>query len=960
MKKNLINNILLVLIVCAYPIFGGTTGKISGRVINTATGGSLTNANVILAGTVLGATTDEEGYYSIINVPPGTYELQVHYIGYAIYRVKHLKVHVDHTTTQNVELTEETVALNEVIVKAERPVIERDRTHSSTKVSSEIIDQMPVTEISEVISLQPGVVNSGGLHFRGGRTREVAYLIDGVPVTNSFSQSGGNNIPVENSMVEELEVISGTFNAEYGSAQSGIINIVTKHIEREFHGTIKTYMGDWVSNKSEIFLGINDFNPFSESDQQFTLSGPFLINNLGFFISGRRNNWESKEWYERRYNTLDGWKIAAYERWFREHNPEEYAAAQGILIPDSLKTGDGALGPLQTGQSNSFTAKLSWFPTEKVNFIYQFFGSSSHSHGGDSWRRYQPDGASTSNSWSGSHIISFKHFPAQDFFYNLILSYQHNDSESYYRKDNKIAFYPGDSGIQPIGASASGFSLGNTDAFYTGKDGKGYRDLFLVKGDINWQINRLNFIKAGFEFKQHRVNTYSRGVRQTTIWENSQWPNQSDLDGNEYMFDAYWDTLADYWKDWESIYDTVRYVAIADSEYTLWRDYTIEPQEAALFIQDKIELGEIIINAGIRLDAFLPNEVYPIKLRTEAKNLGSPQNLKEASTKYQISPRLGLSFPISDRGAFHASYGHFFQMPAFQYMYNEPLYVLNKLQLEGRTLGNSNLEAEKTVAYEIGIQQGITNSIAMDITAFYKDFRNLLGIERVSTIDAVGYNRFINRDHGNTKGISIGLLSQGDDLVTGGLNYTFSYANGSSSDPQSLFLIQTATQIGGEDVEFVERKVLPLNWDQRHTLNLYVNIGRSNDWSVGLISFLNSGTPYGPSFVERYDIAEREYRNLGRKPMRWSADIQAKKHLKILNFNSVIFLKTDNFLDHLNHESVHSSTGRADQLARLPENETLDKEKLEQEGHFTMEEVDVRPDYYSSPRKVQIGIEIKF
>jgi hypothetical protein len=293
-------------------------------------------------------------------------------------------------------------------------------------------------------------------------------------------------------------------------------------------------------------------------------------------------------------------------------------------------------------------------------------------------------------------------------------------------------------------------------------------------------------------------------------------------------------------------------------------------------------------------------------------------------------------------------------------MYNEPLYVLNKLQLEGRTLGNSNLEAEKTVAYEIGIQQGITNSIAMDITAFYKDFRNLLGIERVSTIDAVGYNRFINRDHGNTKGISIGLLSQGDDLVTGGLNYTFSYANGSSSDPQSLFLIQTATQIGGEDVEFVERKVLPLNWDQRHTLNLYVNIGRSNDWSVGLISFLNSGTPYGPSFVERYDIAEREYRNLGRKPIRWSADIQAKKHLKFLNFNSVIFFKTDNLLDHLNHESVHSSTGRADQIARLPENEALDKERLEQEGHFTMEEVNVRPDYYSSPRKVQIGIEIKF
>ena len=118
-------------------------------------------------------------------------------------------------------------------------------------------------------------------------------------------------------------------------------------------------------NKSEIFLCIDDFNPFSESDQQFTLSGPFLINNLGFFISGRRNNWESKEWYERRYNSLDGWKIAAYERWFREHNPEEYAAAHGILIPDSLKTGDGALGPLQTGQSKK-TDFLDWPCPEAV------------------------------------------------------------------------------------------------------------------------------------------------------------------------------------------------------------------------------------------------------------------------------------------------------------------------------------------------------------------------------------------------------------------------------------------------------------------------------------------------------------------------------------------------------------------------------------------------------------------
>jgi outer membrane receptor protein involved in Fe transport len=960
MKKNLLYYFLLIILSGPSLIVAGTTGKIVGKVVNASSSEGLISANVLIVGTRLGATTDVDGYYSIINVPPGTYDLQVHYIGYAKYRVKNLKVFVDRTTTQNAELNEENVELNEVIVEADRPVIEKDRTHSSTKVTSETFEQMPVTELSEVIALQPGVVSSSGLHFRGGRSREVAYLIDGVPVTNAYSQSGGNNIHIENSMVEELEVISGTFNAEYGSAQSGIVNIVTKRIKREFHGSVKTYFGDWVSDKSDIFIGIDEFNPLSEIDQQFTFSGPFVFKNIGFLISGRRNNWESRDWYERRYNPLDGWKIAAYERWFREHNPGEYATTQGILIPDSLKTGDGSRGPLQTGIGNSVTAKVTWLPTEKVNFTYQFFGSLSTSQGGGSWRRYQPDEASFSKSWSASHFLTFKHFPTRNFFYNFTLSYQHNDGESYYRKDNKIALYPGDTGIQPIGASASGFSLGNTDGFYSGSDNKGYRDMFLAKGDMNWQINRHHFIKAGFEFKQHKVNTYSWGVRPTKIWTNTQWPNQSDLNGADYTFDAYWDTLGYYWQNWESIYDTVRYVAIADSEYTLWRDYTIEPQELSLFVQDKIELGEIIINAGVRLDAFIPNEVYPIELRTEAKNLGSEQNLRNASTKYQISPRLGLSFPISDRGAFHASYGHFFQMPAFQYMYNEPLYVLNKLQLEGRTLGNSDLKAEKTIAYEIGIQQGITNSIAIDITAYYKDFRNLLGIEHVSTIDAVGYNRFINRDHGNTKGVTIGIMNQGNDIITGGLNYTFSYANGSSSDPRSLYLIQTATQIGGEDVKFVERKVLPLNWDQRHTLNLYVNIKSKDNWSIGFVSFLNSGTPYSPSFVERFDITAREYRNLGRKPLRWSADIQAKKHLKFLNFDSIIFIKTDNLLDYLNHESVHSSTGRADQIARLPEDEALDKEKLVQEGHFTMEEVDARPNYYSSPRKVQIGIEIKF
>lgn len=951
---------LLIFLLVNLNLIAGTTGKISGRVTDKQTGEGLPGANVIVKGTSWGSATDANGYFVIINLPPGSYDLTVSYIGYAAATIEKVRVSVDRTTRQDIVLTPEAISSQEVTVVAVRPAIEMDRTHSAAIINSETVELMPVTEVREVIALQSGVVSEGGeLHFRGGRGREIAYLIDGIPVQNAYSQRGGSNVAVENSMIQELEVISGTFNAEYGNAQSGIVNIVTKRPASQLTGSIRTYIGDWVSNKSDIFLGIDNINPLSEKDFQFSLSGPIVQNKLGFFITGRMNDWESVYWYERRYRPADGWKIEAYKRWFREHNLEESQSSIGIYIPDSLKTGDRKRGPLNTGYSGSITSKLSYYPNSKLSLIYQFYGSYGQSQGGGLSRRYQPDETPTSKNWSSHHFVTIRSFPINNFFYNLTFSYQYNDGDYYYRKDNKIARYPGDSGIQPISSSANGFSLGTTPGFYTDKDGKNYRKLFLVTGNLNWQIDNHNFLKAGFEVKKHKINRYSWGYRPTTVWANKAWPNRDLINPADYEFNDYWNFLMDYWKNWESIFDTTRYVAYADSEYYLWEDYNIEPLETAFYIQDKLELGEIIINAGLRLDAFFPNEKYPVNLRTDANSLGSETNLKKASAKYQISPRIGISFPISDRGAFHAAYGHFFQMPSFQYMYNSPLYAMTPLQLEGKRLGNADLKPEKTVAYEIGLQQEVTSSIVIDVTAYYKDFRNLLGIEMVTTIDAVGYTRYINRDYGNTKGIAVEITKK-SGFLTGGINYTFAYANGSSSDPNTLYLIQSATRIGGKPVQFAERKILPLDWDQRHTLNLYANINKANNWSIGIVSFLHSGTPYSPTFVEKFDIAAREYRNLANKPFRWNVDLKAKKFVRLGGLNTTLFLKIDNLFDHLNHNNVYSSTGRADEIARLPENKELLLQQLKQEGHFTLHEVDVRPEYYSYPRKVQVGLEVYF
>jgi len=958
-KKIILITAIIFLITLSNCVLAGTTGKIAGYLKDKDTGEPLIGANVLIEGTTRGTSTDEDGYYSIINLQPGQYDLIYRFIGYTTVKIENIEVSVDRTTRVDVELSVETVGLNEIVVNSSRPPIQKDRTYSASIVNSKTIESMPVTSIGEVIALQPGVVNAGGtLHFRGGRSREVAYLIDGIPVTNSFDQGGGNNVVVENSVVQELEVISGTFNAEYGAAQSGIVNIITKGISDKTSGSLNFYAGEWYSSNNDIFIGLDEIDPVNEKDLQFSLSGPILRDMLSYSVSGRVNSSSSLQWYEKRYNSIDGWRIAAYQRWFQEQNPNELTSSQGINIPDSLKTGDLSTGPLSTYDSYSMNAKINFAPISQVIIGYQVFGSYSESIGStSSYRRYQPDNMSTYRSWSHHHFLNIKHSPSDKIFYGIGFSYQFNDGESFFRKDNRISQFPGDEGIQPISASADGFSLGDTDGFFSDSDGKNFREQIIVNGNFNWQLGKYNFIKAGFEYKKHQVNTYYWGYVETKDWETKKWLN-FDPDPS-LTFDQYWNIMSDYWSTWEETFDTTKYRKFTEDEYANWRDYTISPSEFAAYLQDKVELGELILNIGVRMDVFMPNERVPINYRTESFLLGSEQNLKDASTKFQISPRLGVSFPISDRGVFHAAYGHFFQMPSFSKMFNEPLYVVTPIQLEGRRLGNADLEPESTVQYEIGLQQQITDDIAVDITAYYKNIKNLLGIESVTTTDAVGYTRFINRDYGDVKGITFGLRKN-SGMINGALNYSFSYANGSSSSPEELALVQAATQIGGEPFQFVDRKILPLDWDQRHTLNLIVNITQPNDWTVGFVGFLNSGLPYSPTFIERFDILEREYKNRASKPLRWSIDLKAKKFFTLGPVNYAVFVKIDNLFDNLNQNDVYSASGSADQPVRLPETEELEKERLLQEGHFTLSEIDNRPEWYSSPRRIQFGVEIFF
>jgi len=191
-------------------MFSGSTGKIAGKVVDAKTKEPLIGVNVIIDGTKVGASTDIEGNYNILNVAPGVFTLRASAIGYRSVTVTQIKVSVDLTTRIDFTLSDETIQLNqEVIIVAQRPIVQKDLTSTSSKVSADQIKAFPVEDVAGLVNLQAGVVEG---HFRGGRSGEVLYLIDGIPVSDSYS--GGAGVSAENQSIQELEVISGTFNAE--------------------------------------------------------------------------------------------------------------------------------------------------------------------------------------------------------------------------------------------------------------------------------------------------------------------------------------------------------------------------------------------------------------------------------------------------------------------------------------------------------------------------------------------------------------------------------------------------------------------------------------------------------------------------------------------------------------------------------------------------------------------------
>ncbi|MCG8605244.1 TonB-dependent receptor [bacterium] len=907
--------------------WAGTTGKISGKVTEQDTGDPIPGVNVILEGTTMGAATDLDGQYTILNIPPGQYTLRFRAIGYGEKVYTGLRVSVDLTTRQNAVLSSEAVALDEVTVVAERPVIEMDRTNSAAYVSSADIEQLPVTEVEQLIQLQAGVtVDPGGqLHFRGGRASEVAYLVDGVPVTDRFA--GGSTIEVENGVIQELQVISGTFNAEYGQAQSGIINIVSKDPGSQFSANLTGYLSSPLSTQDDMFLGVDEFDPVNEKDVQFTLSGPLPISDkLSFYFFGRANENDGLLFGERRYRPEDAWRVFVFNNWFNLNNPER-EFGQAIPYSDfadelGLFTGDGALVPMSKSSKVALNAKIFFRMSATARLFYSGFYDRTRSETYDDVFRFTPDAVPTARKEGFSHTLNLTHTLSPSAFYTGNLSYFGSSTDTYLFNN------PFDGRLQTVTPSLQGFRLGGTN---NRQEFVNIRTA-LAKLDLNWQIDQRNLIKLGFEAQKFDV----KFKEFSTIAEaNTQ--RLSTVRGT---------TFEDFFAA-----STPAVLQVPERTTLIHNEYQHKPLQMAFYVQDKFEVNELIFNAGLRLDYFDSDGqiLADPRARFDAQAGQLQTGLLDADAKLEVNPRLGLAFPISDRGVIHASYGHFTQIPDLQFLYTNSEFELSTGDRE-TIMGNADLKPERTISYEVGLQQELSDDFGIDVTAYAKTIRNLLSMEIIDTVEERVYFRRINADFGSVKGMSVAVRKRYSNYVSGTLDYTLQDARGNASDPNAIFFNNQSSR----PVDSGKQEV-PLDWDQRHTINLTLTLGDARNLTASFIGKYGSGLPYTPDAPQEAAI-ETQFANSARKPTSTNLDVHVQKTFKFRGWNSVLFFKVFNVFDTANHLEVYASTGRADRTFRRPAQAVIDAAN----GLFTLQELDNRPDWFSLPRTFQLGWKIDF
>ncbi len=767
---------LAALLLClVVPAAHAQSGKLAGRVTEQATGDGLPGVNVRVEGTLTGAVTDVDGRYTILQAPVGRLTLVFSAVGYRRVRVEGIEVSVDRTTLRDVAMAEEDAEGQEVVVTAERPAVVRDLTGTATGYRAEEIRNAPVEGIRGLLKLTAGIDTNpdGTLSVRGSGPYDMQVLVNGMAQTMTSSGVPGYNIEKANNSwkydfnplgIEQLEVISGGFSAEYGNAQSGVVKVSTREGRPYYEAEYRTeYRAPGQYHFGEAYFG--------ENTPEWGLWGT------------------EAGWQKAFPDSSSRWRRNMREVWISNHVPVYTAPDSVYKFNESTKKYALLYTPGQQVEN-----KLGVYDYTKLAYTRHLFGVGGPLTRRPELLRFHLSGEFRNAPSRIPTIEQVQHYRNVTLTTTLQPSGKHK-----LRLTNLYQFYLG------------GIQSGADDIRYAGREQSWkYTLLADSKREEVTSSQTLNYVYTvttkslleatfGHSYETYRVpmvpvpqrtdawsipaGPWDAGYR--TVFSFTSLYNQDARTRTFTGALAYTAQLTPSWelrvggdlRRWHTVSNSVSSFApnahISRSGYGDFQEAT--PVLGAMYWQNKLELRGLVANLGLRLDGYTfgtdaPADLFaPFYPAEQAEARGNPEMVRSKAS-FRLSPRLGLSFPISGSTAFRLQYGHFSAMP-------QTRVALSRInELGWNTYGNPNLRPERTIAFEAGVQQGLWGSHRLDVVGYYNDRASQVSGVRVAAPSGTirqqkTYATYINNGYAST----FGAEATFERMTTGRWDYRLSY-----------------------------------------------------------------------------------------------------------------------------------------------------------------------------------------
>jgi outer membrane receptor protein involved in Fe transport len=875
-----------LLIVTAATLAAQPTGKISGRVTERGTGEALAGVNVIVAElSGVGTSTDANGEYFILQVPPGTYSLRATYIGFSSVTTTDVTVRSELTTRVDFRMQEEIIAGEEVIVVADDPIVRHDITSTRRSASREEMQATPGMEAAldvfrmqggAVVDVAPQQINLGdgqtlqirdesvkNVHVRGGRGGEILFMVDGMPVNHPL-YGGRSVLELNVNDVEQVELLTGAFNAEYGQAQSGVVNITTRAGSERYEGGVEY--------RTDEFGGLSE----SYDTQYLSLyaGGPeplltrLLPGRTTFFVSANGNL----------TNTA-----------YNNRRTRDSFSAFGLELPERQDNTVNLNARLDWRASNALRLGVAYNGTRKRWSGYNWL-----------WDNF-PDHTAIHERTNHNLSLRLNHTLSNSTFYSVRLGFlgvSYGASLDGARPGDFWAIYPDsaafaddrpvtyqtweqDFGGQPfrIRRTIEPPTFDPLTGFF---NGQGYENMwrddatrtYTFKADLSSQVHPRHFIKTGIELQYHDLDyvDIQDGGTQLSPYGELKYRGRSTTG---------------------AVQPPGPFPEFGQNRWV----FHSRPLIGGVYVQDKFELDYLIINAGVRLDGFMPGASV---MSDEWKSQWERATGLDADWSWlrlAVSPRFGISYPISLKTVIFFSYGHFSQLPELQFYYRDPY--------TGGLTGNPHLDYEQTILYEFGFTHELATNWALDVKSYAKDISQQVGTTQLQAALGLPVALYDNNGYARARGLEFIVNKRLSSFTHGNLTYTVQWANGYASSAFEDY-IRSRNDFPNP---IRERR---LGWDVRHQVVFQGGLSSPkgqrlevfglrlpDQWDVTVLSRLSSGRPYTPGTNDPALLQVLE--NTATANPVYSTDIKFRKSFSLFGR-----LQTALFLDVFNVFNQHN------------------------------------------------------